>query len=627
MDARDDALGQARAVVLNLLAALGDEAAGPGPEWITVAQLVEEIDRCTDPAATEDLLRALSAFVTNRPPAKGSFFNTDPEARRAYVLDKVGINNSPAPTLSTATRRAPIHPTRDPARVTVVALRILGCMTTVLAPERSADELHAALTVRHREVWAADAALLADIGEHDRVEAWRRMGTRSEEDYLVRYHQLGWPTAKDWVHEARVLARHPELAASYTDGTMSSDKLNAACRLAAARDAEADKALGPFDDPTSPTDPPRPPDPDPPGPADPADAPSPSDDSPAEGSGGASSTAGSAAELLALIEQMSTAQLTHTARQAQHASAAQADALYRRRHLEAVRNEDQRRLSILGAELFDDDAATVWAALNDHAATAKPDPETGLYPPLKQRYADALVAMANAYLAAHEKVIHHPLVLFHTDARILTGDDGWAETTDYSPLAAETIRRLRRAPAGSPSSPTTPKATPSTSARTVRDATWKQIEACLRRDGGCRLCGSHLFLHAHHIQWWDRDKGRTDLRNLTMVCSACHHLLHEGGLDHHRPPQQPAHLHQPHRTRHPQPPPPATPTRATPDQSPDAAGRPQPRTTRPDPAPHRCPVPPHRCPVPPHRCPAPPPRRPTMTCPRPTAPSRHPSPT
>src|SRR5580704_14976736 len=178
-------------------------------------------------------------------------------------------------------------------------------MTTVLAPERSADELHAAVTVRHREVWAAHAALLADIGEHDRVEAWRRMGARSEEDYLVRYHQLGWPTAKDWVREARVLARHPELAASYADATMSSDKLNAACRLAAARDAEADKALGPFDSP--------------PGPADPADAPSPSDtsspsgDSPAEGSdGGASSTARSAAELLALIEQMSTAQLSHT---------------------------------------------------------------------------------------------------------------------------------------------------------------------------------------------------------------------------------------------------------------------------------------------------------------------------
>src|ERR1700732_2792386 len=110
---------------------------------------------------------------------------------------------------------------------------------TVLSAERSGEVLHEAIGAAHRGLCAAHAALLADIGEHDRVEAWRRMGARSEEDYLVRYHQLAWPTAKDWVREARVLARHPELAASYADGTMSSDKLNAACRLAAARDAEA----------------------------------------------------------------------------------------------------------------------------------------------------------------------------------------------------------------------------------------------------------------------------------------------------------------------------------------------------------------------------------------------------
>src|ERR1700688_4472971 len=146
-------------------------------------------------------------------------------------------------------------------------------MTTVLAPERSADELHAALTVRHREVWAAHAALLADIGEHDRVEAWRRMGARSEEDYLVRYHQLGWPTAKDWVREARVLARHPELAASYADGTMSSEQLNAARGPAAPRAAGPNRAPAPFAPPPPPPPPPGPADPpapaDPPGPADP----------------------------------------------------------------------------------------------------------------------------------------------------------------------------------------------------------------------------------------------------------------------------------------------------------------------------------------------------------------------
>src|SRR5579862_2671434 len=169
-------------------------------------------------------------------------------------------------------------------------------MTTVLDPERTDDELHDAITAGHRQFCASHASLLADIGEHDRVEAWRRMGSRSEEDYLVRYHQLHWGTAKDCVRNARVLARHPELATAYAAGEMSADKLNAACRLTAARDAEADKPLGPFDDGTPPGGPDASPEPSPgagaqPSPADepsPRDEHSPGDEPSPDGSPGAS---------------------------------------------------------------------------------------------------------------------------------------------------------------------------------------------------------------------------------------------------------------------------------------------------------------------------------------------------
>ena len=178
--------------------------------------------------------------------------------------------------------------------------------------------------------------------------------------------------------------------------------------------------------------------------------------------------------------------------------------------------------------LFDDDAATVWAAFVDYASNTRPDPETGQYAPLETRYADALVAMATAYLAAREKVTHHPLVFFHADARVLAGEDGWAETTDYSPLAADTARRLACACRLDVLS-VDPDGAPLNMGRKVRDATWQQAEFCRRRDSGCRVCGSRLFLHAHHVKWWDRDFGRTDVGNLIMVCSRCHHLLHEGG--------------------------------------------------------------------------------------------------
>src|ERR1700694_3172005 len=97
---------------------------------------------------------------------------------------------------------------------------------TVLSAERSGEVLHEAIGAAHRGLCAAHAALLADIGEHDRVEAWSRFWARGEGDYLVRYTQLGWPTAKDWVREARVLSRHPELADNYARGAMSADKLS-----------------------------------------------------------------------------------------------------------------------------------------------------------------------------------------------------------------------------------------------------------------------------------------------------------------------------------------------------------------------------------------------------------------
>jgi len=51
------------------------------------------------------------------------------------------------------------------------------------------------------------------------------------------------------------------------------------------------------------------------------------------------------------------------------------------------------------------------------------------------------------------------------------------------------------------------------------------------RDGGCRGCGAHpAFCFAHHIIHWV-DHGPTDLDNLVLLCSRCHHLVHEGGYD------------------------------------------------------------------------------------------------
>ena len=68
--------------------------------------------------------------------------------------------------------------------------------------------------------------------------------------------------------------------------------------------------------------------------------------------------------------------------------------------------------------------------------------------------------------------------------------------------------------------------------RAKRLFTPAQRLALVERDGGCAFCG--LDPHAtegHHIRWWDRDAGPTDLRNGVLLCTRCHHRVHDDGWD------------------------------------------------------------------------------------------------
>jgi len=460
---------------------------------------------------------------------------------------------------------------------------------TVLAPERSGEELHAAIAAGQRALCGVHAALLAEVGECDRVEGWRAFGARSTEDYLVRHHDLRWPTARDWVRSARVLARHSELAAAYAAGTMSADKLAAACRLAAARDEDEDRPQGPFDGPRDPAPDPEPApdphagagsDPDPSG-TDPSGGGDPSggDGSSANGADpfGADpspGTAEAAAELLDLIARMSAGQLGQVAAAEARAGDAEADALWRRRRARVWRDEAGRRLSLTDVALFDDDAAVVWAALRHYAANATPDPATGVLEPLGVRFADALVAFAHAYLGSAKRFAHRPTVVFHADARVLAGEEGWAETSDWSPLSAETARRLACA-CKLALVADDPDGRPLRMGRRLRDPTWQQAEACWRRDGGCRRCGARLFVATHHIAWWERDHGPTDLENLCLFVLALSPPGPPRGLGRHRSPRRAAHLHRADRghRHHPPPSPPPVRVAAAPTTSGPAAAR------------------------------------------------------
>ncbi|GGM44453.1 HNH endonuclease [Microbacterium saperdae] len=52
--------------------------------------------------------------------------------------------------------------------------------------------------------------------------------------------------------------------------------------------------------------------------------------------------------------------------------------------------------------------------------------------------------------------------------------------------------------------------------------------ALVERDGGCAMCGlPPEMTKAHHIRWWQRDAGPTDLSNGVLLCETCHHRIHD----------------------------------------------------------------------------------------------------
>jgi 5-methylcytosine-specific restriction protein A len=52
------------------------------------------------------------------------------------------------------------------------------------------------------------------------------------------------------------------------------------------------------------------------------------------------------------------------------------------------------------------------------------------------------------------------------------------------------------------------------------------------RDGGCSGCGLPASMTImHHIQWWWRDHGCTDLTNGVLLCVSCHHRVHDEGWE------------------------------------------------------------------------------------------------
>jgi len=145
--------------------------------------------------------------------------------------------------------------------------------------------------------------------------------------------------------------------------------------------------------------------------------------------------------------------------------------------------------------------------------------------------ADGAVALAESFLGGH------PVsgtggerfqVMVHVDQDVLGPDGALAGTLeDGTHVSAETLRRVACDCGLVAVSTEGEQLNIGRRTRTIPPAIRRVL---MLRDRGCAFpgCTNNRFLHGHHIQHWLHG-GETSVDNLVMLCTAHHHMVHEGG--------------------------------------------------------------------------------------------------
>jgi hypothetical protein len=184
---------------------------------------------------------------------------------------------------------------------------------------------------------------------------------------------------------------------------------------------------------------------------------------------------------------------------------------------ELSRREDDEGRVVLTLKVDPADGELAWNAI-DAAMTYGPDKPVG------ERRADALVAVADSYLAhgpADRSGSDRAQVTVHVNEK-----SDVATLTDGTVVDESTRRRLEcEASRITVSEDGTPgRNTPGVSPRLRR--------MLMLRDRLCRWpgCSAEHFLHAHHVVH-RADHGPTVLDNLILLCGHHHRVLHADGFD------------------------------------------------------------------------------------------------
>ena len=147
---------------------------------------------------------------------------------------------------------------------------------------------------------------------------------------------------------------------------------------------------------------------------------------------------------------------------------------------------------------------------------------------LEARRADALVAMCSAQVGADAEP-DRATVVVHAPLGALVGPTGSCEIEGGPVIHPQTARRLM-CDARLQTVIEDERGRPMGVGRMSREP--PRLDDAPAQVPGLRVtfpgCGTRRFTRAHHIVWWSHG-GRTDLKNLVLVCSFHHKLVHEYG--------------------------------------------------------------------------------------------------
>ncbi|MUN08028.1 DUF222 domain-containing protein [Agromyces luteolus] len=210
--------------------------------------------------------------------------------------------------------------------------------------------------------------------------------------------------------------------------------------------------------------------------------------------------------------------------------------------------EDSHGMVHLHARLDPESAAPVKVAIEALVGDALRRREPGDLSPvvddrrsIPQIQADALAALARHTLGCAQTAapLAKTTVIVRVDLDTLVDGIGHARIDGLEqPISAGTARRMA-ADAELIPAVLGGDSLPLDLGRAARLFTKAQRLALGERDGGCASCGQNIgYVEAHHIDWWERDTGPTDLANGVLLCSFCHHMIHRDGWHIHASPTE-----------------------------------------------------------------------------------------